>query len=148
MGDKKKGVVFEMIKPDALGDRIKIIDEIKSRGFTILYQKQKILTINEIKELYFKQCKEAYFKEMLSDLRAGKSELFILIAVDAINKARNMNGSTDPKEADPDTLRFKFGKSKGRNAVHCSDGDAEAKREILIFFPNIWEDIKQYFPEE
>jgi len=48
---------------------------------------------------------------------------------------RTLIGSTDPAEAADGTIRKLFAESKGRNAVHGSDSDDNAAREIGFFFP-------------
>jgi nucleoside-diphosphate kinase len=43
-------------------------------------------------------------------------------------------GATDPAEAAEGTIRKLYAESKGRNAVHGSDSDENAAREIAFFF--------------
>lgn len=46
-----------------------------------------------------------------------------------------MIGATDPKEAAAGTIRKLYAESKGRNAIHASDSDENAAREVAFFFP-------------
>jgi nucleoside-diphosphate kinase len=48
---------------------------------------------------------------------------------------RRVIGATDPAEAADGTVRKLFAESKGRNAIHASDSDENAAREIAFFFP-------------
>ena len=48
--------------------------------------------------------------------------------------ARRSIGATDPAEAAPGTIRKLYAESKGRNAIHASDSDENAAREIAFFF--------------
>jgi nucleoside-diphosphate kinase len=43
-------------------------------------------------------------------------------------------GATNPKEADPGTIRADFAESIDANAVHGSDSPESAAREIAFFF--------------
>ena len=43
-------------------------------------------------------------------------------------------GATDPREAEPGTIRGDFAQSIDANAVHGSDSPASAEREIGYFF--------------
>ena len=52
----------------------------------------------------------------------------------AVLKVRQIMGATDPKEAEPGTLRFEYGDSVGENAVHGSDSLESAERELSLFF--------------
>jgi nucleoside-diphosphate kinase len=46
-------------------------------------------------------------------------------------------GATDPKQADPGTIRADFAESIDANAVHGSDSPENAATEIAYFFPNM-----------
>jgi Nucleoside diphosphate kinase len=52
----------------------------------------------------------------------------------AVEEFRELIGSTDPQEAMDGTIRKKFAKSKGENAVHGSDSDENASIEIDFHF--------------
>ena len=52
----------------------------------------------------------------------------------AVEAFRKLIGSTDPNEAEEGTIRKKFAKSKGENAVHGSDSDENADIEINFHF--------------
>jgi len=45
-------------------------------------------------------------------------------------------GATDPKKADTNTIRQKYGISIDKNSVHGSDSPENAKQEINFFFKN------------
>ena len=53
---------------------------------------------------------------------------------DAVAHYRTVIGATDPAEAAAGTIRKLYAESKGRNAVHGSDSDENAAREIAFFF--------------
>jgi len=52
----------------------------------------------------------------------------------AIAKNRELMGATNPKEAEAGTIRADFAESIDANAVHGSDSEASAAREIAFFF--------------
>jgi nucleoside-diphosphate kinase len=47
---------------------------------------------------------------------------------------REIIGATDPAEATQGTVRKLHAESKERNAIHASDSDANAAREVAFFF--------------
>jgi len=53
---------------------------------------------------------------------------------DAIAVNRAIMGATNPKEAEPGTIRADFADTIDENAVHGSDGPDTAKTEIAYFF--------------
>jgi len=59
----------------------------------------------------------------------------VLQGEDAIAKNRKLMGATDPKKADPGTVRADFADSIDANAVHGSDGAETAAVEVAFFFP-------------
>jgi nucleoside-diphosphate kinase len=46
-------------------------------------------------------------------------------------------GATDPKKADPGTIRNLYAESIAANAVHGSDSPENAATEIKLFFPEL-----------
>jgi nucleoside-diphosphate kinase len=58
----------------------------------------------------------------------------ILERADAVAHLRAVIGATDPAEAAPGTVRRLYAESKERNAIHASDSDENAGREIAFFF--------------
>jgi nucleoside-diphosphate kinase len=47
---------------------------------------------------------------------------------------RTVIGATDPAEAARGTVRKLYAESKGRNAIHASDSQENAIREVGFFF--------------
>jgi nucleoside-diphosphate kinase len=58
----------------------------------------------------------------------------VLQADDAVPLLRETIGATDPAEAAKGTVRKLYAESKGRNAIHASDSDENARNEIAFFF--------------
>ena len=53
---------------------------------------------------------------------------------DAVAHLRTVIGATDPAEAAPGTIRKLYAESKGKNAIHASDSQENAIREVGFFF--------------
>ena len=68
-------------------------------------------------------------------MSSGRAVALTLEKVDAVAAWRVTIGATDPAEAAAGTIRKLFAESKGRNAVHGSDSDENAAREVAFFFP-------------
>ncbi len=58
----------------------------------------------------------------------------VLEGENAVQKNRELMGSTNPKEAASGTIRADFAMSIDANAVHGSESNDSAKREIEYFF--------------
>ena len=60
----------------------------------------------------------------------------ILEGENAILQNRKLMGATDPKKAEENTIRRRYGISIDKNSVHGSDSNENAKKEINFFFKN------------
>ena len=60
----------------------------------------------------------------------------ILEGENAVLNNRKIMGSTNPKDADENTIRKLYGISIDKNSVHGSDSVDNAKQEIRFFFKN------------
>lgn len=69
-------------------------------------------------------------------MSSGPCVPMVLQKEDAVAAFRKTIGATDPKEAEPGTVRKEFADSKGENIIHGSDSDENAKVEIAFFFTN------------
>ena len=55
----------------------------------------------------------------------------------AVSNWRKTIGATNPDEAEDGTIRKLYASSLGENAVHGSDSNENAKKEIAFFFSDI-----------
>jgi nucleoside-diphosphate kinase len=81
-------------------------------------------------------------KPFYDDLVAfiGRSPALVLVVEgpeDTFKVVRTMMGSTNPRDADPGTIRGDLGIELTENLVHGSDSPESAAREIEIFFPGL-----------
>jgi nucleoside-diphosphate kinase len=127
---------FSIIKPNAmkkncLGD---IISMFEANGLKIAAAKISLLSKSKAEEFYAEHSARPFFGELVSFMTSGPVLLMCLAGENAVLKNREIMGATDPKKANPGTIRFKFGDSMGENAVHGSDSVASADRELALFF--------------
>ena len=76
-----------------------------------------------------------FFEALINFMTSGPVQVQVLEGKEAISRYRSLMGSTNPKEADPGTLRHDFAESIDANAVHGSDSLESAAREVAYFFP-------------
>ena len=58
----------------------------------------------------------------------------VLEGDNAVLKNRELMGATNPREADPGTIRADFAETIDANTVHGSDSNENANIEIKFFF--------------
>jgi Nucleoside diphosphate kinase len=75
-----------------------------------------------------------FFNDLKKFMTSGPVFVQVLEGENAVQKNRDLMGSTNPKEAAPGTIRADFANSIDANAVHGSDSAESAKREIEYFF--------------
>ena len=129
---------LSIIKPDAVskGFAEEICKRLESAGLNIISKKSLHLTEEEAEGFYIEHKGKSFFSDLITFMTSGPIQVQILEGDNAISKYREVMGNTDPKEADPGTLRADFADSIDANAVHGSDSEKSAEREINYFFSN------------
>jgi nucleoside-diphosphate kinase len=127
---------FTMLKPDSIeqGYMLPILNMIKEAGFNIIALKYKKMTKEEAEEFYSIHSDKPFFRDLVQFMTRGPIVAAALEKNNAVDDFRKLIGSTDPAEAEDGTIRKKYAKSKGENAVHGSDSDENAKLEISFHF--------------
>ena len=127
---------FAIIKPDAVnnGNTGKIYDRILNAEFKILGVKLIRMTLAQAEAFYVVHAGKPFFTELTTFMSSGQSMVLALEKENAVVAWRGTIGATDPKEADEGTIRRDFATSISANAVHGSDSDENAEKEIGFFF--------------
>ncbi len=125
-----------IVKPDAVerGHLGAILAQIEQDGFRIRAARLVRLTRPEAEAFYAVHRGRPFFEELVTFMTSGPCLPMALERDGAVAAFRTLIGATDPAEAAEGTLRKRFAESKGRNAVHGSDSDENAAREIGFFF--------------
>ena len=127
---------LSIIKPDAVERNL--IDEIKSifieNKLKIKNNKKIHITKDEAAEFYKVHQSKPFYDDLCAYLSSGPIVVMILEGENAILSNRKLMGATDPKKAEENTIRKKFGLSIDKNSVHGSDSKDNAKKEIEFFF--------------
>ena len=113
-----------------------ILNMIQDEGFNIIALKYKKMTIDEAEQFYSIHSDKPFFKDLIKFMTRGPIVVAALEKSNAVEDFRALLGSTDPEDALDGTIRKKYAKSKGENAVHGSDSDENAAIEINFHFKN------------
>ena len=129
---------LSIIKPDAVErNLVEEIKEIFIRNNLIIKNTKKIiLSKDEAAEFYKVHQSKPFYDRLCSYLSSGPIVVMILEGKSAILENRRIMGATDPKNAEPNTIRKLYGLSIDKNSVHGSDSLDNAKKEINFFFKN------------
>lgn len=131
-------VTLAILKPDCVRKNLqgKVIAKIQEAGFKILAMKQIRMTKEQAEGFYAVHKGRPFYEELTKFMSSGPCVPMVLQKDDAVAAFRKTIGATDPKEAEPGTVRKEFADSKGENIIHGSDSDENAKVEIAYFFTN------------
>ena len=129
---------LSIIKPDAVERNLtEEIKNIFTKNNLIIKESKKLhITKDEASEFYKVHQSKPFFNDLCSYLSSGPIVVMILEGENAVIAYRKLMGSTDPKEAETNTMRKLYGISIDKNSVHGSDSLENAKKEISFFFKN------------
>ena len=127
---------FAIIKPDAVKNKAtgKIFNHIIETGFTILSAKLIKLSLSQAENFYYIHKDRPFYSQLTKFMTSDKCMIMTLQKKDAVNEWRKTIGDTNPAEAKKGTIRYLYGTNIEKNAVHGSDSDKNAKKEIAFFF--------------
>ena len=127
---------LSIIKPDAVSKNIvgKIISRFEENGLYLVAGKLIQLDDEMASGFYAEHEGRPFFNDLKTFMTSGPVFVQVLAGEGAILKNRELMGNTNPQEAAPGTIRADFAKSIDANAVHGSDSEASAAREIDYFF--------------
>ena len=92
------------------------------------------MTKHEAEELYAIHKGKSFFRELVSHVTSGPVVLMLLEAPDAVETLRRFIGNTDPRTAEPGTIRGDLSISITANIIHASDNSTNAEKESTLFF--------------
>ena len=127
---------FTMIKPDAVeaGHIGGILNMITEAGFKIVSMKLTQMTVADAQKFYEVHSARPFYGELVEFMSRGPIGAAILEKENAGEAFRTLIGATNPADAAEGTIRKKYAKSIGENAVHGSDSDENAAIEGAFHF--------------
>lgn len=127
---------FSIVKPDAVAKNAigKVVAMLEAGGLRVIAQKMVRLTAEQAAEFYAVHRERPFYKDLCSFMTEGPVVVQVLEGESAIAKNREVMGATDPRKADPGTIRAELGTNIERNACHGSDAPETARQEIAFFF--------------
>ncbi len=136
-----------LIKPDGLlksltGNIISALSETKLKIIGA-----KIVSVSrELAEKHYEHLKETkpdlyenILRYIMGEFHTNRVLALIYYGEDAIDKVRNIMGVTNPEEADPISIRGRYGRISSKtgvmeNCAHSSDSKESAEKEIKLWF--------------
>lgn len=130
---------FSIIKPDATRRNLtgKINAVLEAAGLRIIAQKRLHMTQTQAETFYAVHAARPFYRDLVTFMTSGPVVVQVLEGDNAVARNREVMGATDPKKADPGTIRAQFAENIEANSVHGSDSAENAAVEIAYFFAGI-----------
>ena len=128
---------LSIIKPDAVAKNVigKIYQRFEGAGLKVVAARMIHLSRADAEGFYAVHSARPFFKDLVDFMISGPVMVQALEGENAMQINRDLMGATDPKKAEPGTIRADFADSIDANAVHGSDSVENAAIEIAYFFP-------------
>jgi nucleoside-diphosphate kinase len=127
---------LSIIKPDAVERNL--TEDIKNifvkNHLKVLKSKKIHISKEEAAEFYKVHQARPFYEDLCAYLSSGPIIVMVLDGNGAVALNRKLMGATNPKDAEPDTIRKIYGISIDKNSVHGSDSVENARIEIDFFF--------------
>ena len=130
---------LSIIKPDATGRNLtgRINALLEAAGLRIIAQKRLQLTTPQAEAFYAVHRERPFYEDLVRFMVSGPVVVQVLEGERAVARNREVMGATDPKKAEPGTVRAEFAENIEANSVHGSDSLETAATEIPFFFAGI-----------
>jgi nucleoside-diphosphate kinase len=130
-----------ILKPDAVEQHLEpaIITALDALGLQCTGLRRAELAPELVRAHYAHLADKPFFPRIVEFMTRGACLIMVYEGRDAVAKVRRLAGATDPREADPQSLRGLYGRvtddGNMENVIHASATPDEAATEIARFFP-------------
>ena len=127
---------LSIIKPDAVSKSVigEIYGRFEKAGLKIVGAKMVHLDEDSAGGFYAEHKGKGFYGDLIKFMTSGPVMVQVLEGANAIALNRELMGATNPAEAKSGTIRADFASSIDANAVHGSDSQKSAAREVEYFF--------------
>lgn len=125
-----------IIKPDAVaaGNAGNILAHLEKEGFKIRGLKVLRLSTAQARAFYEVHKERPFYNDLVTFMTSGPAIPVALERAAAVPYLREVMGATNSKEAAAGTIRNLYGTDVEKNAIHGSDSEENAAKELAFFF--------------
>ncbi len=126
-----------LVKPDGIKRGLvgRIISRFEAAGFTLVAMRFGHLPQETVEEFYGEHRGKPFYEPLVEMMSSDPVAAIVFERAEAIARARQLVGATDPAEAAPGTIRADLGIDGRHNTVHAADSPTSAEREIRLLLP-------------
>ncbi|MFT6563735.1 MAG: nucleoside-diphosphate kinase [Actinomycetes bacterium] len=128
-----------LVKPDGVSRGLtgQVLTRIEQRGYRVVAMDQRTISAELAGEHYGEHRGKPFFDDLVEFITSGPLVAAVVEGPGVVGAWRTMMGATDPKVAEPGTVRGDFATEMSHNVTHGSDSSESADREIGLFFPEL-----------
>ena len=126
-----------LVKPDGVARGLpgEVLARLARRGYRFVALEQRTISTELAEQHYGEHAGKPFFADLVEFITSGPLVAAVAEGPGVIGAWRTMMGATDPKVADPGTIRGDFATEMSENVSHGSDSPESGEREIGLFFP-------------
>lgn len=130
-----------IIKPEAVKKKLvgKIVSLYEDNRLEIVHSHRITPTLEVLSRHYEAHVGKPFYDELVAYMSSSYAVIMVLEGENVVEIVRDINGATDPAKSRPGTIRYMYGETLTRNAVHGSESIEAAHTEI-----EIWRDLIKY----
>lgn len=127
---------LSIVKPDGVSKNLigEVIRRFEKEGLKVIGLKMVSMSKAQAQGFYAVHREKPFFQSLTDFMSSGPAVVMVLEGEDAIAKTRRIMGATNPKDAEPGTIRKQYADDVEHNIVHGSDSPQSAQVEIPYFF--------------
>ena len=125
-----------IVKPDSMeaGNAGNILAHLEGEGFRIVAIRRLHMSETQARGFYEVHAERPFYDDLVAFMTSGPVIAAALERDDAVAHLRSAMGATDSTQAEEGTVRARFGTDIERNAIHGSDSQENAAKEMQFFF--------------
>lgn len=127
---------FLMVKPDGVQRQLigDIVSRFERKGLQMIGAKLMTIPVELAEQHYGEHKGKPFYNNLVQFITSGPVFAMVWEGENVVELTRKMMGKTNPKDAEPGTIRGDYCMYVSKNIIHGSDSTESADREISLFF--------------
>ncbi|HZH58377.1 MAG TPA: nucleoside-diphosphate kinase [Metabacillus sp.] len=127
---------FLMVKPDGVQRQLigEIVNRFERKGLQLVGAKLMTIPVELAEQHYGEHKGKPFYDNLVQFITSGPVFAMVWEGENVVELTRIMMGKTNPKDAEPGTIRGDYCMYVSKNIIHGSDSNESADREISLFF--------------
>jgi nucleoside-diphosphate kinase len=128
-----------LIKPDAVRRGLvgEVVSRLERKGLTLEAMQLRTMDAALADEHYAEHVTKPFYPSLKEFMTSGPLVAMVVSGDEAVAVVRALTGATDGRKAAAGTVRGDLSLSNQENLVHASDSTDSAKRELVLWFPDL-----------